>query len=52
MRQIEIGYIELYEDVHTALRPYQSCHWLRHFVGLVISLSVVQCDHTIKTTKM
>ena len=46
-RPIKMACIELYEGVHTASRPYQWCHWLRHFIGLVISLGVGQYEDTI-----
>ena len=48
VRPIKMAYIELYEGVHTVPRQYQWCHWLRHFIGLVSSLSVGQCDHTMR----
>ena len=44
VRPIEMAYIELYEGVHTALRPYQWCHWL-------IGLCVGQCEETIRMYK-
>ena len=46
-RPIKMAYIELYEGVHTALRQYHWCHWLRHLIGLVISLGVILCEHSI-----
>ena len=49
-RPIEMAYIEFYEAVNTAARQYQWswCHWLRYFIGLIIGVGVVQCEHTIR----
>ena len=44
-----MAYIELYEDVHTAPRQYTDAIGLGHLIGLVIGLSVVQCEHSIST---
>ena len=40
VRPIKMDYIELYESVHTALRPYHWCHWLSHFSSVSLSVSV------------
>ena len=52
VRPIKMAYIELYGGVHTAPRQYHWCHWLTHFIGLVISLGVIQCEHTIKGVRL
>ena len=43
---IIMGFTVICRALHTALRQYQWCHWLEHFIGIVIGLGVVQCDHT------